>query len=437
MPSAFSRPLAYGSSAHGDSMVEISCGSRFLHQGLDPIACHKIRFGIPKQRSIKLAVVRPIYLDNHAHAQLDKRVASLLADSFERLDANPHSIHEHGTAAHQAVERARDEVASLIDCTPGELIFTSGATEANNLAIGGLSSYLRSVGRPRLLVGAGEHPSVLEAADHLSGGHSERVPLKSDGKVDLQALETMLGDNVGIVSVAAANHEIGTVQDIKAIAERVHRAGALLHSDLAQAGGWIRVRSDLLDVASLSSHKLGGPVGIGALYIRRRHRRHLAAQILGGGQEHGARSGTVSAPLCAAFGAACTFIAAERGEANERVAALRDRLLRHLHLAGGLNVNGGDDRLPGNLNISFDDVDGEALVLRLRNDVSASTGSACTSHSLEPSHVLLAIGLDDVRARGAIRLGLGKATTATEIDEAAEAIVAAVHALRSFARRAA
>lgn len=384
-----------------------------------------------------MSVARPVYLDNHAHAQLDKRVAKLLAESFEKLDANPHSLHGPGSVAHEAVEKARDEVSNLVGCAPGELIFTSGATEANNLAIFGLSAYSHSKGRPRILVGAGEHPSILAAADNMSNGDAERIPLRRDGKVDLDALENMLGHDVGLVSIAAANHEIGTIQDIDAIAKRVHQVGALFHSDLAQAGGWLRIRSDVLDVASLSSHKLGGPIGIGALFIRRRHRRHLEAQVVGGEQEHGTRAGTVSAPLCAAFGAACAFIAAEREETNARVASLRDHLHRQLQTAGRVSLNGGDDRLPGNLNISFDGVDGEALVLRLRNDVSASTGSACTSQSLEPSHVLLAIGVDDARARNAVRFGVGKRTTAADINHAAEAIIAAVQALRSVARRAA
>lgn len=384
-----------------------------------------------------MSEARPIYLDHHAHALLDPRVAALLADAFLAFDANPHSLHVPGEAAHRAVEEARAALAALIDCGPGEIIFTSGATEANNLAILGLAEHCAATGRSRILVGAGEHPSVLAAADHAAKGQAERIPLLANGKVDLDALDDMLGPDVGMVSIAAANHEIGTIQDLAAISDRVRRAGALFHSDLAQAAGWIAVRADLLDLASLSAHKIGGPGGIGALFVRRRYRRHLSARSHGGGQEHGARAGTVPAPLCIAFGAAANLIMTERDASAVHVGALRDALLEQILAAGGVSVNGGPDRLPGNLNISFDGVDGEALVLRLRNEVSASTGSACTSQSLEPSHVLTAIGLDGTRAQGAVRLGLGKATTALEVDRSGKAIVAAVQALRALARRAA
>lgn len=379
----------------------------------------------------------PIYLDHHAHALLDSRVAAILADAFLTFDANPHSVHLPGEAAHRAVEQARADVAALIGCGPSEIIFTSGATEANNLGLLGLVGNCAAAGRARILVGAGEHPSVLAAADHASGGHAPRIPLLSSGKIDLEALDELLGPDVGMVSVAAANHEIGTVQDLAEISDRVRRAGALFHSDLAQAAGWIDVPSDLLDLASLSAHKMGGPVGVGALFVRRRHRRHLAAQSHGGEQEHGARAGTLPGPTCIAFGAAAALVMAEREQAAVRIGALRDGLLRRLLVVGGAHINGGSDRLPGNLNISFEGVDGEALVLRLRNEVSVSTGSACTSRSLEPSHVLAAIGLGASRAQGAIRLGLGKGTTAAEVERAGDAIAAAVEALRAVGRRAA
>lgn len=380
---------------------------------------------------------RPIYLDHHAHALLDPRVAAVLADALTRFDANPHSLHAPGAAAHQAVEAARSEIAALIGCASGEVIYTSGATEANNLAISGMVAHCASLGRPRVLVGAGEHPSVLAAADEACGATAERIPLRPTGQVDIDALDAMLGPDVGLVSIAAANHEIGTIQGLPLIAERVRRAGALLHSDLAQAAGWIAVRSELLDLASLSAHKLGGPTGIGALMIRRRLRRHLRPQSHGGGQEHGARAGTVPVALCVAFGTACNLVAAEREEAVARVAALRDSLRDQLEQVGGFAMNGGADRLPNNLNASFDGVDGEALILRIRDQVSASTGSACTSQSLEPSHVLTAIGLLDARAQGAIRLGLGKSTSSRDVEAAGEAIIDAVRTLRAMSRRAA
>jgi cysteine desulfurase len=344
-----------------------------------------------------LSEARPIYLDNHAHALLDPRVAAVLCEALTTFDANPHSLHLPGEAAHRAVESARRDIAALIGSAPGEVVLTSGATEANNLAILGLSHYCASLGRPRVLVGAGEHPSVLAAADFISNGEAVRIPLLSDGSVNIDALKSLLCSEIGIVSISAANHEIGSIQNLAEISALVRSAGALFHSDLAQAAAWIAIDSDLLDLASLSAHKIGGPIGVGAMFVRRRHRRHLVAQTHGGGQEHGARAGTVSAPLCVAFGEAARLALSEREATAVRIAALRDGLLRHLMTATGVRINGGANRLPGNLNVSFDGVDGEALVLRLRNKVSLSTGSACTSQSLDPSHVLTAIGLDKDR----------------------------------------
>ena len=380
---------------------------------------------------------RPVYLDHHAHSQLDPRVAELLADAFLRFDANPHSTHLAGEESRRAVEDARVHVADLIGVQPAEIIFTSGATEANNMALRGMAAHLAAAGPSRILVSAGEHPSVLEAAANAQDMMVGQIPLTPDGVVDLSQLRRMSEEGTGLVSVAAANHEIGTVQPLSEIAAVAGAGGALLHSDLAQAAGKIPVDVSILDLASLSSHKLGGPGGIGALMVKRRLRRHLRPITVGGGQEAGARPGTVPAPLCVAFGEACRIASAEMDADAVRMARLRDRLLARLRLAGGLDVNGGSARLPGNLNVSFDGVDGEALALRIRDVVSVSTGSACTSASLEPSHVLKAIGLSDRRAEGAIRVGLGRATTESDIDVAADAIVSAVAMLRATLRRVA
>ena len=380
---------------------------------------------------------RPVYLDHHAHSLLDPRVAELLADAFLRFDANPHSTHLAGEESRRAVEDARVHVADLIGVQPGEIIFTSGATEANNMALRGMASHLSAAGRSGILVSAGEHPSVLEAAANAQGMMVGQIPLTPDGIVDLSQLRRMSEERTGLVSVAAANHEIGTVQPLCEIAAVAGAGGALLHSDLAQAAGKIPIDVSVLDLASLSSHKLGGPGGIGALMVKRRLRRHLRPITVGGGQEAGARPGTVPAPLCVAFGEACRIASAQMDADAVRMARLRDRLLARLRLAGGLDVNGGSTRLPANLNVSFDGVDGEALVLRIRDVVSVSTGSACTSASLEPSHVLKAIGVSDRRAEGAIRVGLGRATTEADIDVAADAIVSAVAILRATLRRVA
>lgn len=379
----------------------------------------------------------PIYLDFNAHALLDSRVAKLLADAYIEYDANPHSSHAAGEMALRAVEDARKEVADLLGAASGEIIFTSGATEANNLAIIGMSDFLRESKRPRILVSAGEHPSVLAAAEFAAPGMVTTIPLTSDGVVDLPVLEAMISEDVGMVSIAAANHEIGTIQPLGEISQMLRSRGVLFHSDLAQACAWMRVDAEDLDLASISAHKMGGPVGIGALYIRRPLRRRLKPRALGGGQESGARAGTVPVPLCVAFGGASRLASAERTLTVQRVSYLRDELLDRLQTAGGVRVNGGSPRLPGNLNLSFDGVDGEALVVAVGKAVYVSTGSACTSASLEPSHVLKAIGLTDRQAEGALRMGIGPSTTAEEIADAADAILEAVASLRSLRRRVA
>lgn len=377
-----------------------------------------------------------IYLDHQAHAPIDRRIAELLGRAFLEFDANPHSSHLKGEGARKAVEAARCPVGDLIGAAPSEIIFTSGATEANNIVFSGLRARLEATQRTRVLVSAGEHPSVLAAAEAASTC-VEQIPLRPSGIVNLAVLERMLEDGAGLVSVAAANHEIGTIQPLERISFMVRQAGALLHSDLAQAAGKIPVDFRLLDLASLSSHKLAGPVGIGALAVRRSLRRHLSAQLHGGGQEGGLRAGTVPAPLCVAFGAACEIARTEMAHEAARVKALRDMLLDRLAAIGGMSINGGADRLPGNINVSFRDVDGEALVLRLRDSLAISTGSACTSTSLEPSHVLAAIGVHGREAEGAIRISLGRTTDEAQIMAAASLIADAVGTLRSTVRRVA
>jgi cysteine desulfurase len=289
-----------------------------------------------------------------------------------------------------------------------------------------------------MLVSAGEHPSVIAAAEAAAPGQVERIALNADCSLAMAALGRALGPDVGMVSVAAANHEIGTIQDLAQIAERVRGAGALFHSDLAQAAGWLAIDARNFDLASLSAHKMGGPIGVGALYIARSLRRRLVPSLHGGGQEAGARAGTLSPPLCAAFGEAARIADAEHHGYARAVAGLRDRLWSQLQGAGGVVMHGGrDNRLPGNLNVGFEGVDGEALVLGLRDTVAVSTGSACTAASLEPSHVLAAIGLDPLAASQAMRFGLGPRTTETEVDAAAEAVLANVTALRALRRRVA
>jgi len=376
----------------------------------------------------------PIYLDYQAHTPVDPRVLEALVAAFSSVDWNPHSQHAHGAAARDAVEKAREQVGNLIGTRPSEIIFTSGATESNNLAFAGVCGHLRALGRTRILVSAGEHPSVLAAAARCerSGFTVGRIPLLADGQADLAALGAALDESVGLVSFMAANHELGVVYPLESIGALCRRAGALLHSDLSQAAGTIRTSVEHLDLASFSSHKLYGPAGIGALFVRRLLRPKLEPQMLGGGQESGARAGTLPAPLCVAFGEACALARQEIDRDGERIGGLRDRLLARLLEISGARLNGAvGPRLPGNINIGFDGVDAEALLIAVKDRISISSGSACTSARLEPSHVLLATGLSEREAEQSVRIGLGRWTTADEVDTAADVLTVAVSSLRN------
>ena len=380
----------------------------------------------------------PLYMDYNGHAPMDPVVLGRMALAYEEFDANPHATSMEGEAALGALTDARGEVADLIRARPNDIVFTSGATEANNLALLGIADHLEAKGRQTVLVSAAEHPSVLRAADFLGArGYDVRLaPLRRDGQLDLERLDVLLDHTVGLVSIAAVNHEIGAVQPIADIASRVRAAGALLHSDLAQAAGKVDLDAVSFDLGSLSAHKLSGPTGIGALYVSRPLRRVMRALQLGGGQEGGLRSGTLSAPLCVGFGAACAVARQTMPKEATRVAELRNRLLVGLVRLGGVEVNGGlRCRLPGNLNVTIRGVDAEALVLRVRPRLSIATGSACTAQSLEPSHVLLALGLSRDEAESAVRISVGRFTTEAEVDLAVDILTDAVEALRRVAGR--
>lgn len=381
----------------------------------------------------------PIYLDYHSHAPMHPAAKDAMFEAYQRFDYNPHSTHTHGTATHEAVEDSRAKVASLIGARPSEIIFTSGATEANNLVFAGLRDHLASLGKKKIAVSAIEHPSVLKAADALrrDGFETVLLPVKPDGLIDLDAAAATITPDTGLVSVAAANHEVGVLQPMAALSELARERGALFHSDVAQAAGKVAIDSRLIDLASISAHKLGGPGGIGCLYVRRLVKPKMGPLITGGGQEAGLRSGTLPAPLCIGFGTACVLATLEMSLAAERVAQLRDALLARLLVVPGSILNGSlRSRLPGNINISFDDVDGEALAFNLQHILSVSTGSTCSAKSLEPSPVLLAMGVQRNIAESAIRIGIGALTTAQDIETAATAIVASVNELRSIRRRA-
>ncbi|MCZ7448325.1 cysteine desulfurase family protein [Agrobacterium rhizogenes] len=381
----------------------------------------------------------PVYLDYHSHAPMHPAARAATFEAYERFDSNPHSTHIHGTLAHDAVENSRGQVAHLIGARPSEIVFTSGATEANNLVFSGVRDLLAAQNKKKVVIGAVEHPSVLKAAQALRRDGFEVVflPVHTDGLIDLDAAAEMITTDTGIVSVAAANHEVGVLQPLAALSQLVRTRGGLLHSDLAQAAGKIEIDLRVLDLASISSHKLGGPGGIGALYVRRLVKPKLKPNLAGGGQEAGLRSGTLPTPLCVGFGVACELSADEMAETSARVRRMRDSLLTELLAISGSRLNGSATaRLPGNINISFEDVDGEALAYHLQQSVSVSTGSTCSSKSLEPSPVLLAMGLPRQVAESAIRIGLGPLTTEEDIEIATRAITASVSELRSIRRRA-
>ncbi len=381
---------------------------------------------------------RPIYLDNQATTPCDPRVVAAMLPYFSEAFGNPHSVeHALGREAEAAVARARAEVAALIGATPREIVFTSGATESNNLAIKGAARFAARMENPRrrLITLATEHKCVLQATADLAEEGFEPVflPVRPDGRLDPEALRMALATPTLLVSVMAANNETGVLQDITALAALAHEAGALFHTDAAQAVGKIAldVAAQGIDLLSISGHKLYGPKGVGALYVRHRPRIRLAPLISGGGQERGLRSGTLPAPLIVGFGAACRIAGAEMAAEAERLAGLRERLLARLGDAiPGLAVNGSrEHRLAGNLNLAFPAVRAETLLADLP-DLCLSTGSACSSAAVEPSYVLGAMGVPAEVAARSLRIGIGRFTSAAEIDLAAAMLIAA-HARNS------
>lgn len=371
---------------------------------------------------------RPIYLDYQATTPVDPRVAEAMWPYFTTAFGNPHSVHHsYGREAEDAVEAARAEVAGLIGAEPREVVFTSGATESNNTAIKGAARFHGAQGKRHLVTLATEHKCVLESAKALQkdGFEVEILPVEADGRVDLDRLAAAVRDDTAVVSVMAANNEIGVLQPIEAIGRLCREKRVLFHTDAAQAVGKIPldVQAANVDLLSLSGHKLYGPKGIGALYVRRRPRARIAPLMDGGGQERTLRSGTVPAPLAVGLGAACRIAGEEMAAEADRLSALRRRLWDglHAHLPDAY-VNGSwEDRLPGNLNVTIPGLDAETLIAQTPG-VAFSTASACSSTSVEPSYVLSALGLSDAAAAASIRLGLGRMTTAAEVDRAAEAI---------------
>jgi cysteine desulfurase len=381
-----------------------------------------------------------IYLDHQATSPLDSTVLSEMMPYFEGCFGNPHSgDHAVGWRASQAVDRAAAEIAHLIGADADEIIFTSGATEANNLALFGLAREGVARKRQRILVSAIEHKCVLEIGRALAAEYGftiEHLPVDTTGRLDLDALESSISGDAFLVSVMAANNEIGTIQDIERISKIAAAAGAYFHCDAAQAACAMDVSrmADHADFISLSGHKLYGPSGIGALFARRNLQPFMRATILGGGQQNGLRSGTLPTALCVGFGAAARIVASEEYRLHrDQLARLRDSFLEQLqNLPCKVWVNGPlspELKHPGNLNVGFEGISAADLLNRLQPALAASTGSACTSGIPEPSHVLRAIGLDDERAASSVRFSLGKETTANDIKEAVALIEQAVHDL--------
>ena len=377
-----------------------------------------------------------IYLDHQATTPVDPRVLEAMLPWFKERFGNAASkSHAYGWEAEEAVEAARAQVAALIGASPEEIVFTSGATESNNLALKGAAE--AHPGR-HLVTVATEHRSVLDSASALErkGWRVTRLPVGPDGIVDLDEVRDSLTGDTALLSVMAANNEIGVLQPLKDIGGIVKERGVLFHSDAAQALGKepLDVKALGVGLMSLSAHKICGPKGVGALYVRRRPRSRLVPQMDGGGHERGLRSGTLNVPAIVGFGKACGIAATEMGAERERTKVLRDRLRSRL---GEARLNGHPElRLAGNLNLSFEGVDGEALLSGLK-DVAVSSGSACTSASLEPSHVLKALGIPDALAHASLRFGIGRFTTEAEVDEAARRVVRHVKALRKGTRKGA
>lgn len=366
----------------------------------------------------------PIYLDYHATTPLDPAVAAAMRPWWEEGFGNPHSgDHWFGWQANQAIEDARIHVAALIGADIGEIIFTSGATEANNLAILGAARGAKGP-RKQILVSTVEHKCVLEAAAALGreGWQIDTIPVDHNGTVQLESLRSLLSDNTAIVSIMAVNNEIGTIQPIKEIGEMCQRFGALYHCDAAQAPSamQIDVLADNIALLSLSSHKIYGPKGVGALFVRHDVLPQLEPISYGGGQEQGVRSGTLPTPLCVGFGHACRLMSEHRKNDISRIMQQRDRLWAGIHKEMPAAILNGpiSARHPGNLNVCFKDHDAAEILGNLQPQLAASTGSACTTGIAEPSHVHLASGLSLQDAESSIRFGVGRFTTDEEIDRA-------------------
>ncbi len=386
-----------------------------------------------------MSVKLPIYMDNHATTPVDPRVVEAMLPYFTETFGNAASrTHVFGWKAEAAVEIARDTIADLIGADSGkEIVFTSGATESDNLAIKGVAEYYASKGN-HIITTVIEHKAVLDSCKRLEkqGFEVTYLPVGTDGLVDPAAVEAAITDKTILVTIMLANNEVGTINPLEAIGKITRAKGVLFHTDAVQGIGKtpFDVKKMNVDLASLTAHKIYGPKGVGALYIRRsKPRVRLVAQMDGGGHERGNRSGTLNVPGIVGFAKACEIMKSEGAEENARLLRLRSRL--HKKLTDALDMvflNGSaEHRLAGNLNVSFSFVEGEGLMMAIK-DVAVSSGSACTSASLEPSYVLRAMGLDEELAHSSIRFGLGRFNTEEEVDYVADLVIGKVQKLRDM-----
>jgi cysteine desulfurase len=380
----------------------------------------------------------PIYMDNHATTPVDPRVVEAMLPYFTEKFGNAASRnHPFGWAAEEAVETARAQIAKLIGASPKEIIFTSGATESDNLAIKGVAEMYREKGN-HIITAVTEHKAVLDTCKRLEkyGYRVTYLPVMKDGLIDLEDLKRSIDDKTILVTIMAANNEIGVIQPVEEIGKICRERGVLFHTDAVQMIGKVPFDVNKLnvDIASITGHKIYGPKGVGALYVRRKNPRvQLSAIIDGGGHERGMRSGTLNVPSIVGLGKACEICMQEMDSEGKRLGALRDRLKdRIMSRLDETYVNGSwEHRLPHNLNISFAYVEGESLLMGI-NDVAVSSGSACTSATLEPSYVLKALGTGDDLAHSSIRFGLGRFNTEAEVDYVADKLVDVVTRLREL-----
>ena len=385
-----------------------------------------------------MALSLPVYMDNNSTTPCDPRVVDAMLPYFTEKFGNAASRnHAFGWQAEEAVENAREQVAELIGASPKEIIFTSGATESNNLAIKGVASMYRKKGN-HIITCVTEHKAVIDPLKRLErdGWNVTWLAVDPDGRVDPRQVREAITDQTVLVSIMVANNEVGTIQPIAEIGAICKEKGVLFHTDAVQAAGKIPldVQTMGIDLLSLSGHKMYGPKGVGALYVRRKDPRvRLDAIQDGGGHERGMRSGTLAVPLIVGLGAAAEIARREMPEESTRLLNLRERLRQGI--MGQLDhveVNGHPtERLPGNMNLSFGFVEGEGLMMGIK-DIAVSSGSACTSASLEPSYVLKALGADDERAHSSIRFGIGRFNTEEEIDFVIRDVVRAVNHLREM-----